>query len=97
MKTKHTPAPWCFHGAYSEIHTTTDEDGNQVIAEMNPDNDFTREENAANARLIAAAPELLAALQWFVECMHDDSVDDMGKFINEMEKRANEAIAKAAQ
>jgi len=63
METKYTPGPWVFHGQHQEIHAAVDEDGSQVIADMNPDNDYPRETNAANARLIAAAPELLAALQ----------------------------------
>jgi hypothetical protein len=92
METKHTPGPWCFHGDYSEIHTAVDEDGGQVIAEMNPDNDFTGEENAANTRLIAAAPELLAALQHVLIASEDGGDFDDVDF-----DMLRSAIAKATQ
>lgn len=89
METKHTPGPWCL-----------DDDGfvygeGFIVSDPHSSPDIDPDEREANARLIAAAPELLAALQWFCACMHDDSVDDMGKFINEMESRARAAIAKA--
>lgn len=51
----------------------------------------------AKAQLIAAAPEMFAALKWFDEQMRDDSALDMGKLINEMERRTRAAITKATQ
>jgi hypothetical protein len=62
MTIKHTPEPW----AYS--YESTDQEwavvtgfGGLVVANVNDVNDGDRQQ--ANARLIAAAPELLAALQ----------------------------------
>jgi hypothetical protein len=67
MKTQHTPDPW-----------KSEEDGNNgievvdqdlcVVAEIMPRyGDGVCDEDWANARLIAAAPELLAALQRIVK------------------------------
>jgi hypothetical protein len=61
MKTQHTPAPW-------EATETMDNavlvinDRQEVIAEVTT-NIFITNEVTANARLIAAAPELLEALE----------------------------------
>lgn len=51
----------------------------------------------ANARLLAAAPEMLAALQWFATELADDSAIDMAKLINEMERKTRAAITKATK
>ena len=50
---------------------------------------------AANARLIAAAPDLLAALEWWQAQMRDDNCDDMGKLLDDMSAKAHAAINKA--
>jgi hypothetical protein len=50
---------------------------------------------AANARLIAAAPDLLAALEWWQAQMRDDNCDDMGKLLDDMSAKAHAAITKA--
>jgi hypothetical protein len=72
METKHTPGPWTpeFGEAY---RVRTQQDGGQVAILMNLKGRHglagrrNGDEVAANARLIAAAPELLEACQTFAE------------------------------
>lgn len=82
MSTQHTPAPWI-------------NDGKTISAQVDPahpsyiapvcflDGDWLPEIVAANARLIAAAPALLAALQGLVgeadlgEIDHDDDTREL--------------------
>lgn len=55
MKTKHTPGPWIYNDRTAQVYPVH----SAAIAEV-CNHDLNRE---ANARLIAAAPELLWALQ----------------------------------
>lgn len=88
MKTQHTPGPWTAHG------TVVNQEGERfeypvATTGISP---VPTEEAFANARLIAAAPELLAACQraLTVLCEYDfDPYTDAGDIL-----RA--AIAKAA-
>ena len=64
MNTKHTPGPWHTDvpdPAFVNYEVRTDQ---TIICTMGMD--MPLEEEAANARLIAAAPELLEALRMFV-------------------------------
>lgn len=95
MNTKHTPGPWNLTPIENRIVS-----GNTVIARIYAHTDkgqpsnvapFT-EEDAANAKLIAAAPELLEALQELCadKYLADPiNADRMGK--------AKAAIAKATE
>ena len=56
MSMKHTPGPWHTVSVYADTEVQT-QDG-ALVAVVTP----VRCESAENARLIAAAPELLAAL-----------------------------------
>lgn len=60
METKHTPGPW--EPDFFTTRVQTQKDGH-IVAEIKPEDFAAREEQMCNARLIAAAPELLAALQ----------------------------------
>lgn len=66
---KHTPAPWqtdrnsVHTGSIAIIHHCLDNDWVDVWSEKWPE---TEEEQEANARLIASAPDLLEALQGLV-------------------------------
>lgn len=69
MNAKHTPGPWMYSGAgsikrdYTAIGCT---DGETIATAWGHSNSgffVSEEEKEANARLIAAAPELLEALQ----------------------------------
>jgi hypothetical protein len=48
-----------------------------------------------HTNLIAAAPELLEVVHWWLEQMADDACDDMGKLINQMSDKARAAFDKA--
>ena len=91
---KHTPGPWYDVGAWVEV-----EDGKVAeICSCNPD-DFdqkrlgrTYNEMCANARLIAAAPDMLEALMMCDEAMDYMSEYDIPLMLPE---RVKFAIAKA--
>lgn len=93
MNTKHTPGPWTAH--FEEAYFVTGPDRGRVAMMMNLKGAHgmggrrSGEESAANCRLIAAAPDLLAACinardviatdrQGFVDChqVHGSRVDD---------------------
>ena len=66
----HTPGPWFFDvnpDAKAPDLEIVDDACLGVIAVARPSADSPTEEDYANARVIAAAPELLAALQAFVD------------------------------
>lgn len=65
-----------------------DEDGKQVCFVMN-----TTPHEAANARLIAAAPELLDALKELVH--YDDGSSEQGSYGADVLKRCKKVIVKA--
>ena len=56
---KHTPGPWTFDNEIGLIRTDTPPYGEWDVAKVN----IVRAEAKANARLIAAAPDLLEALE----------------------------------
>ena len=87
---KHTPGPWTYEQISNNAYVI-DENGSAVMLYRNPD-----DEMKANARLIAAAPELLEALEGMLaidqenhQRGHDD--DDVCKEV----QTARAAIAKA--
>ena len=85
---KHTPGPW--HVGMKPGPIVYGEDGAQVAPLHVPM--VPKEENRANARLIAAAPELLEALENLLE--HVENRDALGAYwADPMAARA--AIAKA--
>ncbi len=70
MTSKHTPGPWVYDmrdDGSMEVHNV---DYSMFIAKRHKMND--RDEAVANARLIAAAPDLLAALEFVAKLMHAD-------------------------
>jgi hypothetical protein len=83
---KHSPGPWFRHGQKD------DPCGSAIIRASNGfevanSRSFLIEEYEANANLIAAAPDLLAALKWVATSAAKDSM--------EMWQAVNAAIAKA--
>jgi hypothetical protein len=62
--TNHTPGPYTIHGFNKDCPDTCDIMGEgSYIAHMSKNGDKTMKEARATAALLAAAPELLAALE----------------------------------
>lgn len=91
MNTKHTPGPWHLgkRAAAKAIYGDKGEEVCQMLGHFNAD-----DENLANARLIAAAPELLEALQVIAsQSLGDDWTAEQA--ITFVKEHARSAIAKA--
>lgn len=70
--------------------------GDYRVCMIDCDNDsVSNHDHETNAQLIAAAPDLLAALEWWQAQMRDDNCDDMGKLLDDMSAKAHAAITKA--
>lgn len=87
---KHTPGPWDCGVVVNLRCIDTDEFGFS-IAWINTDNHNKIEEAKANARLIAAAPELLEALEEIVSAADGDGWSQLDADL----RKARAAIAKA--
>ena len=97
MEAKHTPGPW------SELTgTITGPDGDEIAEVVGGDggrylDDDANAECAANARLIAASPEMLEALRdtlaWMEDCLMDRQ--QRGLPSREAYETVRTAIAKA--
>ena len=84
MQTKHTPGPWVTSSLPNGTEWTVSADDGDMLA------DLTGCPNEkANARLIAAAPDLLALV---LDALDDPDVDILG---SEWVRDARAAIAKA--
>ena len=105
MTTQHTPGPWtCHRSDWNDGAYYIEEVESQLLrnGELNPINDGI---NDANRRLIAAAPELLAALQKASDFLdYLDEWDDPNRVMRryhdrkeEIAEALNSAIAKATQ
>jgi hypothetical protein len=93
---KHTPGPWLRIGTtvYALMHAGwkrgVEQFKNRFTVQVQRDRECSEEEAEANARLIAAAPELLEALKVARQFVHDGSFQ-IGWNID----RIDAAIAKA--
>lgn len=74
---KHTPGPWHFDDHANRIETTA---GRNILDMIPRSEHFSTKERDANARLIAAAPELLEALEHFLGRMELSGNWDDGCF-----------------
>lgn len=86
---KHTPGPWYANGI---VVRPANVDRNPCIA-VADDQDRLRDEQEANARLIAAAPELLEALRNLLEDAIALGIEDSDRSGSAIEAKA--ALAKA--
>lgn len=96
---KHTPGPWkaVRNSSFWEVVYPWPEQSIEDANKFSPSTAYawgkSEEEKEANARLIAAAPELLAALQSIIAL--DDKVDPEGLFRGLESINSRSAIAKA--
>jgi hypothetical protein len=97
MSAKHTPGPWVSNSDGSAIKA-----GKKIVADCIPEHPadrVAREQFLPNARLIAAAPEMLAALQLLLKDFRTEGCPDpkclVCKASNAAELAALQAIAKA--
>ena len=82
-KLKHTPAPWQLSTIDGEdcLMVGGGDDGSMIVADIRTRfSDVYSESESANARLIAAAPDLLDALSAMVAVMHA-TYDKLGEFV----------------
>ena len=98
--TPHTPAPWKADIENSaEGLNITDDEGRRIAHTAtirNPDyTPLISEEAKANARLIAAAPELLEALKELTDLLQSPSGAGTMSEIRDSANRARAALAKA--
>lgn len=84
MNTKHTPGPWIAEGRtiYALMHNGwkkgVEQFKNRFYATVYFDSECPEEEAEANARLMAAAPDLLDALQEMIAIVeiHSEATDN---------------------
>ena len=94
----HTPGPWTFRQARgNNIYEHLVQTQGRVIAELNPPSwvnksDLIEESEIikANARLIAAAPDLLAALEKLVYCHAPSEGNETPERVKAWAERAQE-------
>ena len=87
----HTPGPWVVQESFNEgVNLLVKPVPGQVVAEVDKGPNMV-----GNARLIAAAPDLLAALCELVGIAEFDLLDDKSNVWRSALINANAAIAKA--
>jgi hypothetical protein len=101
-KLKHTPAPWQLsateewnYNRHGCLMVGGGDDGSDIVAQIRTNcSDVCTDSESANARLIAAAPELLAALRYIV--IGDEDHEDLDVSLDVSARRkADAALAKA--
>ena len=99
MKYKHSPGPWTAFQAYPQRHTIGTPNG-KICDLWGMDPAFFSDEDAANERLIASAPSLLAALVEIVaviEAYCDDHDSARPTDVTAGLPKLRDAIANATQ
>lgn len=93
----HTPGPWAVGGDDGLIWVTPPDTRQNVICDLQPrDADSFTEEDEANARLIAAAPDLLLAIKLLYRATdhYDPEPSKLGALLAAIEA-TKAAVAKA--
>lgn len=94
-KPKHTPAPWAVEDCRSELVIHHDKFDIAIVG-IDPTYEYNLEQRA-NAKLIAAAPEMAEVLRQFVIYMRSDDDGGEGVFEERMERFADKARAALAR
>lgn len=104
-KTRHTSGPWQSVTAEDWDGATIQTQGGRIVACCDgcdipgATREPTTEEAKANARLIAAAPELLDALRWFADelpsIIRTSCPEGVPMIVSDAHDKARAAIAKA--
>jgi hypothetical protein len=89
---KHTEGPWCLFRPHRESYWHVNQQGGPGYIGDVLMVSHRAAECEANARLIAAAPDLLALAEWLLESYHSDAGMPEAK---EIAREARAAIAKA--
>jgi len=96
--TKHTPGPWKAANADTDASGTFNRILSMSEAEITPARAYgdTEEQRHANARLIAAAPDMLATLENIAAHAYDDDtpIEDIYADFDRMKRAAEIAIAR---
>lgn len=92
MTTPFTPGPWRVYSEYGSIGMITNADGSVVVAQAQQVEPRSQKTRLANTHLIAAAPELLQALEALLDM---DISYQRGPKVQEAESAARLAVAKA--
>lgn len=102
MKTKHTPGPWLYSPHYREhaqghIYLPNANENEAHTIDLVGAAGMSQEQLNANANLIAAAPDMLEALEFiFFQAIDDDTTeDDIRAMHEQMRAAALRAINKA--
>ena len=75
----HTPGPWTYYSGSRGIYGSDGAGGEKSICTLHgPRRDRAKPERDANARLIAAAPDLLDALQGLLDAVRRSTCDGSG-------------------
>ena len=90
MTTEHTPGPWQSFNGGAVVGTVENSGGSTYVADIRH---RANGESAANARLIAAAPDMLAALERIAAIT--GSTGGHKSMVEEFQFLAHAAIAKA--
>jgi len=76
MSTKHTPGPWTLsRSASGNLFVYSAARKSSIAGVAMVARDIDRAEGEENAHLIAAAPDLLAALRLYIQAGHGNSTD----------------------
>jgi hypothetical protein len=93
MTNAHTPGPWYVDSCDDDLVFSTN--GLHIATVGNAEQEQPFAEITANARLIAAAPELHEALEFFFNIMHDYESSRRKGYISIAFDQARAALAKA--